>query len=83
MKLTLEKTYSKYGAQMGREVGITRAVLLLAMHRAGCINPKGPRTRDLWRETYRALRQDSRALYHVEKQLVAFRGFPSTRGPNQ
>lgn len=48
--------------------------LLLAMHRAGCTNPNGPSTKQLWKQVYRQFRQESRDLYHVEKQLIKFRG---------
>lgn len=52
-----------------------QAVHLLAMHRAGCVNPRLTTARECWREVYRDFRQQARDLHYVRKQLVEFRGF--------
>jgi hypothetical protein len=50
--------------------------LYFALLREGATNPQRPTARTQWKRVYRQFRQDAAALYHVEKQLLAFRGFP-------
>ena len=48
-------------------------VILLAMHRSGCVS--AGTCRENWKSVYRQFRAEARAMRHVEKQLIAFRGF--------